>query len=237
MAKFVLCHGGWAGGWQWQEVATLLRGAGHEVFTPTFTGLGERAHLANPDIDLKTYIQDILGVLKYEDLQGVVLLGYSMSDAVITGVAEEAAERIGHLVYLDAYVLEDGQSIADQLGGEIMVGVQQASQLYGDGWRIPHDPPDADRRTDQSIKLLFDHLKVKNPAAAELPRTYIYCTEGAQDIGPLHLPITQAAETAKVGDKWRYHELTTGHTPMWTKPYELVDLLLDLVDGKGDMSM
>lgn len=228
MTSFVLCHGGWAGGWQWQEVASLLRAAGHKVFTPTFTGLGERVHLAHPDIDLFTYIQDILMVLKYEDLHGVVLLGYSISGPVITGVAEEAVERIGHLVYLDAYVLDDGQSVADQVGPEIMAGIAQAAQMYGDGWRIPHDPPDADRRTDQALKPVLTPLAIKNPAAAELPRTFIYCTQGAQDIGPLHISIAQAAEKAKIDDHWRYRELNTGHMPMWTTPQALVDLLLEL---------
>ena len=105
MATYVLCQGGWAGGWQWREVATLLRAAGHEVYTPTFTGLGERVHLAHPEIDLHTHIEDILMVLHYEDLHGVILVGYSGSGPVISGVAEKAAERIGHLVYLDAFVL------------------------------------------------------------------------------------------------------------------------------------
>jgi pimeloyl-ACP methyl ester carboxylesterase len=209
-------------------VASLLRQAGHEVYTPTFTGLGERVHLATPDIDLNTYIQDLLMVLKYEDLHDVILLGYSISGAVISGVAEESADRIGHLIYLDAYVLDDGQSVADQVGPEIMSGMVQASEMYGDGWRIPHDPPDADRRTDQSLKPVLTPLAVKNPAAALLPRTFIYCTQGAQDIGPLHLPIAQAAEKAKGDVHWRYRELQTGHMPMWTAPKELVDLLLEL---------
>ena len=143
MTTFVLCHGGWSGGWQWQEVASLLRSAGQEVFTPTFTGLGERVHLASPEVDLDTYIQDILMVLKYENLSDVVLLGYSISGPVISGVAEKAVERISHLVYLDAYVLEDGQSLADQVGAEIMAGLQEAARMYGEGWRLPHDPPDA----------------------------------------------------------------------------------------------
>jgi len=228
MATFVLCHGGWVGGWQWQEVASLLRSAGHEVFTPTFTGLGERVHLASPEVDLDTYIQDILMVLKYENLSDVILLGYSISGPVITGVAEKAVERIGHLVYLDAYVLEDGQSVADQVGAEIMAGLVQAAQMYGDGWRLPHDPPDADRRTDQSLKPVLTRLAVKNPVAATLPHTFIYCTQGGQDIGPLHIPIAQAAEKAKVNDNWRYRELNTGHMPMWTMPKELVSLLLEL---------
>jgi len=121
-------------------VASLLRSAGHEVFTPTFTGLGERVHLTRPEVDLNTYIQDILMVLKYENITDVVLLGYSISGPVISGVAEQASERIGHLVYLDAYVLDDGQSVADQVGAEIMADLEQAAQLYGDGWRLPHNP-------------------------------------------------------------------------------------------------
>lgn len=228
MTSFVLCHGGWAGGWQWQEVASLLRKAGHEVYTPTFTGLGERVHLATPDIDLNTYIQDILMVLKYENLHDVVLLGYSISGPVIAGVADEAADRIDHLVYLDAYVLENGQSVGDQVGPEIMDGIVQAAKMFGDGWRIPHDPPDADRRTDQALKPVTTPLVLKNPAASKLPCTFIYCTQGAQDIGPLHLPIAQAAEKAKGDEHWRYRELETGHMPMWTAPNELVDLLLEL---------
>jgi pimeloyl-ACP methyl ester carboxylesterase len=228
MTTFVLCHGGWVGGWQWREVAALLRQAGHEVYTPTFTGLGERVHLANPDIDLPTYIQDILMVLKYEDLRDVVLVGYSISGPVISGVAEEAPDRIGRLVYLDAYVLEDGQSVADQVGGEIMSGIVQAAEMYGDGWRIPHDPPDADRRTAQALKPVLTPLAVKNSTAAALPRAFIYCRQGAQDIGPLHMPIARAAEEAEADDRWGYRELDTGHVPMWTAPQELADLLLEL---------
>lgn len=228
MTTFVLCHGGWAGGWQWHEVAALLTSAGHEVFTPTFTGLGERNHLASPDVDLHTYIQDILMVLKYEKLSDVVLLGYSISGPVISGVAEKAADKIDHLVYLDAYVLEDGQSVADQVGAEIMAGLEAAAQMVGDGWRLPHDPPDADRRTDQSLKPVLTPLTIQNPAASALPRTFIYCTQGGQDIGPLHIPIDLAAEKAKAEDQWRYRELDTGHVPMWTTPEELATLLLEI---------
>ena len=95
MATFLLVHGGWAGGWHWREVASLLRAAGHEVFTPTLTGLGERVHLASPDVGLDTHIQDILMVLEYEELRDVILVGYSYSGMVITGVAERAADRLG----------------------------------------------------------------------------------------------------------------------------------------------
>ena len=230
IATFVLCHGAWTGGWQWQEVASLLRSAGHQVLTPTLSGLGERIHFAHPDIDLNTYIQDILMVLTYEDLYNVILLGHSISGAVISGVAEKAVERIGQLVYLDAYVLEDGQSVADQVGEEIMAEMEQTAQTYGDGWRVPPEPSEEDRRfTDQSLTPVLTPLAIKNPAAAKLPRTFIHCTQAAKDIGPLHLPIAQAAKKAKIDNTWHYRELNTGHTPMCTSPQELVDILLDLV--------
>ena len=152
MATFLLVHGGWAGGWHWREVASLLRAAGHEVFTPTLTGLGERVHLASPDVGLDTHIQDILMVLEYEELRDVILIGYSYSGMVITGVAERAADRLAHLVYLDAYVPRDGESLLDMLGPDAAAFIEQAAQAYGDGWRIPHDPPDAPRRTPHPLK-------------------------------------------------------------------------------------
>src|SRR5713101_4428932 len=111
MATFVLVQGGWVGGWYWKRVTPLLSAAGHEVFAPTLTGLGERAHLAAPDIGLETHIQDVLGVLTYEDLSNVVLVGHSYGGMVITGVAERAPERLAHLVYFDAFVPTDGQAL------------------------------------------------------------------------------------------------------------------------------
>lgn len=228
MATYLLCHGGWAGGWQWKEVAGLLRSAGHEVFTPTFTGLGERVHLANPDQDMNTYIQDIMMVMKYEDLHDVILVGYSFSGVVITGVAEKTPYDIRHLVYLDAYVPGNQQSLADMVGTEALAGLLEAAKKQGDGWRIPHFPPEADRRTPQPIKPVYTPTAVKNPAAAAVPRTFILCTEGAQDIGPLHFSIQQAAEMAKGDARWRYRELPTGHMPMWTMPRELASYLLEL---------
>jgi len=94
MATFVLVHGGWAGGWVWKYVAPLLRAAGHEVYTPTLTGLGERVHLAHPDIDLALHIQDVVNVVLYEDLHDVVLVGWSLGGMMITGVAEKIPERL-----------------------------------------------------------------------------------------------------------------------------------------------
>ena len=198
MATFVLVHGGWADGWQWREVASLLCAAGHEVFTPTLTGLGERVHLASPEVGLDTHIQDILMVLAYEELRDVILVGYSYSGMVITGVAEHAPERLAHLVYLDAYVPHDGESLLAMLGPDAAAFIEQAAQAHGDGWRIPHDPPDAPRRTPHPLKTGQQPVSLTNPAAAALPRTFIYCTQDKDAMGPVGLPITQAADARPI---------------------------------------
>jgi pimeloyl-ACP methyl ester carboxylesterase len=228
MATFVLVHGGWAGGWQWREIATRLRAAGHDVYTPTLTGLGERVHLAHPDVNLDTHIQDILMVLEYEDLHEVILVGYSYSGMVVTAVAERAPERLAQLVYLDAFVPSDGESLATMIGPELVAILEQVAQAYGDGWRIPHDPPDAPRRTPQPVKPMYQPVTVTNPAAARLPRTFIYCTQEKEAMGPMGVPITQVAASAKADARWGYRELDSGHVPLETAPQELADILLEL---------
>ena len=110
---FVLVHGAWHGGWCWRFVRDLLEKSGHRVHAPSLTGLGERKHLARPDIDLDTHIADIVSLLEMEDLSDVVLVGHSYGGMVITGVADRAPERIGRLVYLDAFVPEDGKCTLD----------------------------------------------------------------------------------------------------------------------------
>src|SRR5215213_2484482 len=113
MSTFVLVHGSMHGGWCWKRVAPLLRAAGHDVHTPILTGPGERVHLAHSGIDLDTHIRDVLGVLEFEDLHDVVLLGHSYGTMVITGVADRAPERIAHLVYLDGVMAGEGQAALD----------------------------------------------------------------------------------------------------------------------------
>jgi pimeloyl-ACP methyl ester carboxylesterase len=112
---FVLVHPAWLGGWCWRKTAPLLRARGHDVHAPTLTGLGERAHLVRRDIGLATHVEDVVNVLEFEDLRGVILVGNSSGGMVITGVAERAPERIAQLVYLDAFVPEHGQSLVDLL--------------------------------------------------------------------------------------------------------------------------
>src|SRR5690606_9687135 len=120
-------------------------------------------------------------------------------------------ERLAHLVYLDAFVPGDGDSLSALIGPELTAFLEQVARDYGDGWRLPHDPPDAPRRTPQPIKPMYQTVAVANPAAAAIPRTFIYCTQEKEVMGPMGIPLMQAATRAKSDDRWRYRELNTGH--------------------------
>ena len=117
MSVYVICHGAWSGGWAWKKMRPLLWAAGHEVMTSTYTGLGERAHLAHPMVDLETHIQDVRAVIEYEGCQDVILVGHSYGGMVATGVADRHPDLVRHLVYLDAFVPSNGQSLNDLTGG------------------------------------------------------------------------------------------------------------------------
>ena len=118
MATYVLMHGGWSGAHGFRHVRRLLQGAGHEVFTPSLTGIGERVHLASPQVDLTTHISDVVNSVLYEDLDPIVLLGYSYGGAVVTGTLRHIADRVRELVYLDAFVPEDGDAVWGLAGRE-----------------------------------------------------------------------------------------------------------------------
>src|SRR4051794_19239491 len=113
MTTFVLVHGAWGGSYGFRKVRRLLQQAGHEVYTPSLTGQGERSHLATPSVNLSTHVQDVYNAIWYEDLTNIVLLGHSYGGMVVTGVAEKMPERIAHLVFLDAFQPTDGQSLYD----------------------------------------------------------------------------------------------------------------------------
>ncbi len=227
MATFVLVHGGWDGGWAWRAVAWDLIAAGHEVFTPTLTGSGERVHLATPDVDLTTHILDIVHVLRYENLHDVILVASSAGGMVITGVAEQVPERLSQLIYLDAFVPQDGQSLTDLVGPQLSGFFDELARGMGDGWRVPHMPPDADRRTDFLLKVGRQPLQVRNPLAAQLPHTYVLHT--AKPAGDPLAPIFAGIAARVQAAGWHYRELVTDHWPLVDKPHEVSALLLDLV--------
>jgi pimeloyl-ACP methyl ester carboxylesterase len=240
MANIVLVHGMTGGGWQFSQVARLLRRGGHEVYAVTLTGCGERVHLANPDIDLDTHIMDVVNLIRYEELQDVVLLGTSYGGIVVTGVAERIPERLREIVYLDVSLPEDGLSALDKAASSGMAGLSelalQAAREQGDGWRVPADQNPADwnpasgdppRTTPHPLKTLTQPIRLGNPAAAALPRTYIACTDKPGWGSGQAVMEPDARRARELG--WRCHELHTGHTPHLTHPNTLAELLLALI--------
>jgi pimeloyl-ACP methyl ester carboxylesterase len=229
MATFLICHGAWSAGWAWKKVRPLLRAAGHEIFTPTFTGLGERAHQASPSVDLEMHIKDVLGVIDFEGLRDIVLVGHSYGGMVATGVADRVAERIKHLVYLDAFVPGNGQSLLDLRAGPRPA----AAGGRGEDWLIPPNPPAADTspadlawitplRRPQPVATFSQPLQLRNPTPS-LPRSYIYCTRKTPDDVFL-----QFSRRFKSDPKWRYYEIDASHSPNVTAPEALVRLLAEI---------
>jgi pimeloyl-ACP methyl ester carboxylesterase len=235
VATYVIVHGANGGGYQWQKVAGLLRAGGHAVFTPTLTGLGERVHLAHPGVDVDLHVSDILNVLKYEELSDVILCGHSYGGVVITGVAERAAGLLLHLVYIDGMVLRDGESAMD-LAAAVMpastvAAINEMVATAGKGWFIPASPVRSDGvpcplATPQPVKTFETRLTVRNPQAAALPHTYIYCTETSDTWVNKSLLAASAARAREVG--WAYYELPTGHAVYDTMPKELTTILTSL---------
>jgi pimeloyl-ACP methyl ester carboxylesterase len=236
VSTFALVHGSWSGGWCWRLVAPLLRAAGHEVFTPTLTGLGERSHLQVPRVDLALHIQDIVQVLRFEDLSQVILVGHSYAGMVITGVAAAAPERLSRLVYLDAYIPEAGQSEFD-LWPESEQRAAQEELAAGRTYRriAPaslfgvHDPEVAAwveaRLTPHPLSTYLDAPPPQTPQSAALPRAFIQCTEP----GPIAAHTQLFADRARAAG-WPVAMLATGHEAMLTAPQDLAKLLLDLVE-------
>jgi pimeloyl-ACP methyl ester carboxylesterase len=232
LATIVVAHGAWSAAWAWKKMRPLLRAAGHEVFTPTYTGLGERAHLSNPDVGLDTHIADVLGVLQYEDLRDVVLVGHSYGGMVATGVADRAEGRVAQLIYLDAFAPRDGQSLFDMVGPEVEKGMRKGAADSGHGWLIPAMPLPPDtapedvawatpKRRGQPIKAFETRLQLT--VRAMPPRAYIYCTR----LGPHDIFGSSAARAKAEG--WGYVEMDASHNPHITVPEALRDVLQGLM--------
>src|SRR5262245_30293539 len=230
MATFLICHGAWSAGWAWKKVRPLLRAAGHEVFTPTYTGLGERAHLVSRSVTLDTHIADVLGVIEAEDLNDIVLVGHSYGGMVATGVADRAGERIARLVYLDAFVPESGQSLFDMLPAAERDRRSGDSAANGDGWLLAPNPPPPDtapedvawitpRRRWQPVATFAQPIALKG-SGARPPRSYIYCTR----ITPEDT-FGQFARRFRSDPAWTFFEIDASHSPNVTAPEALVRIL------------
>ncbi len=235
MTPFVLVHGMWHGGWCWNKVVPLLRAAGHEVYTPTLTGVGERAHLHYPDIDLHTHIQDVANVLDFEDLRDVILVGHSLSGFMIPAVAERVPARIAHLVNLDGHVPADGQTFKDLLP-DYWEDFRQRGRASGDEWWVPPIPEwtfsvtgdDLEwlrsKLTPHPLKTWETRLSFTDAAARLIPRTFIACSEDKRTADDI---TADRARFANLG--WQYRFIPAGHDAMITAPETLTNILLELV--------
>ncbi len=230
---FVLVHGAWHGGWCWKKVKILLEEQRFTVYTPTLTGLGERSHLLNEEIGLDTHIQDIVAVLEYEDLKNVILVGHSFGGMVITGVAGKAAERISHLVYLDAFLPENGKALKDYLpqndsGNENPKEsrdwkVPPRSTAAEFGVREKEDIAWAEKRLGpQSAKTFVQPVVIENPIPDEIKKTYIQLT----DDSPWFV---EAAERARKNGFQIFSYLEGGHDAMISQPGEIAEMFISML--------
>lgn len=228
---FVLVHGAWQGAWCWRRVLPGLWRAGHRAFAVTLTGVGERAHLLSPSIRLQTHVDDVVAVIEAEELNGFVLAGHSYGGMVITGVADRLADRVGHLVYVDAVVPAQGESWSS--GHPEPTREARRAQIARTGTIPPADPSafgltgdDAAwvqrRQTPQPGGVYDDPLQFDEARIARLPRTYLACTE------PLLPTVATMHARVRSAPGWRVHTLATGHDPMISAPEATLQRLLDL---------
>ncbi|HUK05839.1 MAG TPA: alpha/beta fold hydrolase [Burkholderiales bacterium] len=230
---YVLVHGAWHGGWCWRRVADRLTAAGHRVFCPTLTGLGERAHLLTREVNLGTHIADVVGLLEAEELNEVVLVGHSYGGIVITGVAARAKPRLRQLVYLDSAIVEDGATWASIGLPEVVAERRKAAQESSGGVSLP--VPKAEvfglRRPEEIAwvqRRLTPHpfggfeqtMRWGGPVGNSLPKVYVDCTE------PAYAGLTPVKERYRGKPGWPFVEIRTGHDAMVSAPEETAKLLL-----------
>lgn len=222
----MLVHGAWHGGWCWRFVRPLLKG--HEVHAPSLTGLGERKHLARPDIDLDTHIADVVSLLEMEDLRDVTLVGHSYGGMVVTGAADRASARIERLVYLDAFVPEDGKCLLDYVVPERAARMREEGERAGSVTPPPLSlwgliqPEHIDfvkpREVRHPYRTMTQRLRLTGKAD-HLPKTFIYCSSPATG------SFDQFAAKCRHAANWKFFELATGHDAMILMPARVAELL------------
>lgn len=233
MTTFVLVSGAWHGGWCWDRVEPLLRNAGHRVFTPTLTGLSDRAHLLNPSVGLDTHIADVVQLLDHHDLKEVVLVGHSYAGQVITGVADQRPERLLRRIYLDAFI-GDGRPAIELLPEEIAGHYRESVAENGFGWLIPRRSLEvlgvtseedlawlSPRLTPHPWKTYTDALKL-NGRHEEVPAEFIECVDWMR--------VFRKYSELATSLGWPVHELQTGHEAMVTEPQELAATFLKILE-------
>jgi len=223
MVTIVIIHGFFGGGWAWQPVRRGLQAAGHEVYTPTLTGLGERSHLASDAIDLETHIQDVVNLLEYEDLHEVVLVGNSYGGTLATILADRVPERVARVVHVDGILPRDGECLLDPLPETIRAELEERARVSGDGWRIPPGPGSGPRAASVPLKAAQQPVRLTGDKTRAVPTVYIHCTV-KPDVDICGPSVGRAREWG-----WPVVELDVGHVP--SKSAELIDLLLRMIDG------
>ena len=228
MAVFVLVHGAWGGGWCWQRVARSLRQMGHEVYTPTLTGVGERSHLLRAGIDLDTHIEDILNVVRFEQLDRIILVGHSYGGTVITGVADAIPDKIASLIYLDAFIPENGQALLDlvpqnptQPGRALRQDALAAPPIPAAAFSVnPKDAAFVDAMaTPHPIACFSQKAKLTGAHKRIGKRFYIYASV------PSPTSFTPFYERVKNDPAWNVSTVPCGHMVMLDMPDRLVELL------------
>jgi pimeloyl-ACP methyl ester carboxylesterase len=238
VASFVLAHGSWLGGWCWTRVADRLRRDGHDAFTPSFTGLGDRAHLLNSTITIDTFIDDLICVIESEELSDVVLVGHSFGGIPISGVADQVPERIAHLIYLDAAVVDKGMHAFAVYPPAEAEARTRAAEAATDGLAVPvpasplpeawglgnEGDPDYDwvlrRVTPHPLRTYTTPLRLGCDVGNALPRTYVTCTR------PPHPALERSRELVRSWSGWQWVELAAPHCCMITHPGAVAELLL-----------
>lgn len=238
MAIFVLVHGAWHGSWCWARVRQALTEQGHRVFTPTLAGVAEQSHALSPDIDLQRHVEDIANLIRWEELDGVVLCGHSYGGCVISGVAEVVPDRIAALIYLDAFLLEDGECLHDLLPAEHRELQLSLANEHGEGWRVPPIPAEvfnvneADRDwvdrqcTPQPLATFQQPLRLPRGPSQIARNHYIYASgwEGT--------PFTACYHRAKARG-WTTSEIACGHDVMLDRPEALTAELIAITVALG----
>lgn len=232
MTDMVLVHGAWGGSYGFNKVRPLLWDAGHQVFTPSLTGIGERSHLASPQVTLTTHIRDVVNTVLYEDLDDILLLGFSYGGMVVSGCLDHIGDRVRHLVYLDAFVPNDGDSINSRRGHP------DPTAKTAQAWTVPPIPrelPDPvetawnnARRSNQPIGTFTERVHLSKPLDQwDFSRTYIKASADPNEEPTSHF--WEMARHAKESDDWAHHEIPTNHLVATTHPAEVTKILTDLV--------
>lgn len=224
-ATIVIVHGAWGGAWQFARLEPYLREAGYDVRRVTLTGLGERSHLASPEIGLETHIEDVCNIIRFEKLHDIILLGHSYGGMVITGVADRLPEPIRQLVYLDAILPEAGESAADAIGPSAQKLLAAAQNGFVPAWWVkPGKPYPID--VPHPAKTFTDKLVLTRPDATSIPGTYILTIEeGKTAAGDEFFTFARRAE----GRGWPVVNMTGDHNPHWRQPQETSAVILNAI--------